>query len=122
MNFEAIFNLQQTRKILTEQSIEKIEKKDLISDVETLKKFALSGHTPKKFITFSDDRLNYIVDSKNRKTIADKLRLPLDDKDKFKLEKEEEKSTFIKFLCNKIARDLLDETVLEIPQSTVLKL
>lgn len=120
LNFETIFNLEHTRKILTNQSLGKIDNLSIVNNIGKIREFAIKGQTPKKFITFSDTRLKYLQDMEKRSIIAQMLGLELDTDGKIKIVEDAHCIILIKYLCNKTARDMIDETVLEASQFTPL--
>lgn len=116
LNFESIFNLPYTRKVLTEASLTKIESYDIIEEnsLKNLKEFSMKGHNPKRYLTFQEDRLEVLKDLRKRKNRAALLELKLDpDSKKFILETDEEAKQLVNYLCKKLATDIEDNTKVE---------
>lgn len=112
LNFEDIFNLERTHKKMTDAGLVEIKGKSVIADYQKFEEYALKGHTPRKFVTFSEDNLNLLEDIEARKAIADKLKLTLDDDNKFILDDDLKRSSFIKFVCDKLSRHIYWEIVI----------
>ena len=112
LNFEDIFNLERTHKKMTNAGLLKIKGKSVITDYQKFEEYALKGHTPRKFVTFSEDNLKLLEDIEARKAIADKLKLTLDDDNKFILDDDLKRSSFIKFVCDKLSRHIYWEIVI----------
>jgi hypothetical protein len=81
-NFESIFNMEYTHKIVCKNSLEIIENATIIDDFETYKAFALSGQHPKKFMTFDRRIIENIKQKNNLQILVDELKIPYDEKPK----------------------------------------
>lgn len=116
LNFESIFNLPYTRKVLTETSLSDIETSGIIEEdfLERFKDFSLKGHNPKRYLTFQKDRLEILKDSRRRKARAARLKLKLHEQtNKFILETDADMKQLVNYLCKRLANDIEDKTIVE---------
>lgn len=116
LNFESIFNLPYTRKVLTEARLSDIETSGIIEEdfLKPFKDFSLKGHNPKRYLTFQKDRLKILKDSRKRKARAARLKLKLHEQtNKFILETEADMKQLVNYLCKRLANDIEDKTIVE---------
>lgn len=117
LNFEDIFNLERTHKRMTNDGLLKIKSKSVIANYSEFKEYARKGHTPRSFVTFSETNLNLLEDLEARKAIAKKLGLTLDANNKFVLDDDLKRGSFVKFVCDKLSRHIYWEIVIGLQQA-----
>lgn len=115
LNFEPIFNLPYTRKKLTKANLTEIKESGIIEkdSYTILENFSLKGHTPKRYLTFQEDRLEKLKDLRKRKPRAGKLGLKLNQDGKFILETDGDAKQLVNYLCKRLAVDIEDNTTVE---------
>lgn len=117
LNFEDVFNLERTHKRMTDDGLLKIKSESVIADYSKFDEYAHKGHTPRSFVTFSEANLNLLRDIKARKAIAKKLGLTLDANNKFVLDDDLKRGSFVKFVCDKLSRHIYWEIVIGLQQA-----
>ena len=122
-NFESIFNMEYTHKIVCKSSLDIIENADIIDNFETYKSFALSGQHPRKFSTFDKRIIANIKQEGNLKILVNELKIPYnEDVQKFDLQEEKHADLFTKAICGKTKYNMFTDGVCEVPASTPLTL
>ncbi|MGN9164949.1 Kiwa anti-phage protein KwaB-like domain-containing protein [Tissierellaceae bacterium HCP3S3_D8] len=122
-NFESIFNLEYSHRIVCKKSLEIIEDANVIYDFETYKAFTLSGQHPRKFSTFDQRIVDNIKQEDNLKILVDELKIPYNaKKQKFDLSQENHADLFTKAICGKTKYNMFTGGVCEVPNSTPLNL
>ncbi len=112
-NFESMFNLEHTHRILCKQYVKELEDIKIISNTEAFNKIALSGQNPRKFTTFNKDRLAAIQTPKGKNILKAKFKLEYDSKNKcYIIEDEIQSNHLITILCNKAQKDLFDDDII----------
>ncbi len=74
MNGEKLFNMERAYKSICRNRVEEIISSGIVSDESTFRQYATSGHNPRKFVAYDENRLRKIKDDasfKNR--IAEKF-------------------------------------------------
>ena len=117
--FETIFNLEKTMDKVKNDAIVEILNTNAFSDPEEFKSLAGQYKSSRTFITLKE-RVNRIKDEQSRKSVAEMLKLPLDNDGGFKITKLEEASLLLRYLCFKIFQD--NETMDVLEANTVNKL
>ena len=120
-NCESIFNLEHSRKKICKSHLDEIAEKDIIVDMDTYSKYALSGQTPRKFITFNDDIFQNVCSERGRTFLASKFNIPYEEESKqFDLSDPVNAKNFTSIICGKTKQELLYEEFCEVPSSTPL--
>lgn len=101
MNGENLFNMERAYKAVCHTAIDTVESTGLISDIETFKSVAGSGHNPRRFVSFNNDRLEALKNAKTRKAMAKQFNIPLDADGKFDASVDGAAERIVKMLCNK---------------------
>lgn len=116
MNFngEKLFNMERVYKGICAEAVTYIGNANILNDFQLFSEIAASGHNPRKFISYDSQKLKYMTDSENRKKIAKKFNIKLDNKGKINTSDINNINKFIKFLCG---RAVLDPTNLEPKES-----
>lgn len=122
-NFESIFNMEYTHKIVCKSSLDIIENANVVDNFETYKGFALSGQHPRKFTTFDQRILANIKQESNLKILVEDLKIPYnEDNQKFNLQDPKHAELFTKAICGKTKHNMFIDGVCEVPASTPLNI
>lgn len=97
---EKLFNMERAYKKICQDKVEVIKDIGIASDIETFIEVASSGHNPRRFITFNNERMEALKDDKMKNIIANHFRIPLID-GKFDTSKNDTSEKLIKLLCGK---------------------
>ena len=121
-NFESIFNMEYTHRVVCKSSLEIIENASIINNFETYKSFALSGQHPRKFITFDKRIIDNIKQVDNLNILVNELKIPYDrTHQKFNLDNQDHAELFTKAICGKTKHNMFIDGICEVPSSTPLK-
>lgn len=110
---EKLFNMERAYKTVCQEKIEEINNADIISDIEDFKKVAISGHNPKKFISFNKENLELLKNNEIKESISQKFNIPLVD-GKFNTKDEKSSNDLIKVLCGKGKIDPFNNKAVEV--------
>lgn len=117
-NFESVFNLEYSHKIICKESLSVIEASGLISDIEAYKAFALKGQHPKKFLTFNQAIIDNIRNEENIRIFTEELHIPYDSQtQKFDLQDETYADLFTKAICDKTKYNMFTGGICEVSNS-----
>lgn len=112
---ENLFNMARSYKAVCHQKVEEIERADIISGIDRFKTIAESGHNPRRFIAFNENRLNALKKKNVRVAMSKRFSIPLDDAgDKFDATAEGSTEKIVKLLCNKGMIDPFEKTAVEV--------
>jgi hypothetical protein len=112
---ENLFNMARAYRSVCHTKVEQIESSDIVSDINSFKLVAESGHNPRRFVSFNDTRLEALKDKKKRTAIAKKFKIPLDSSsNKFDASTPEVAEKIVKLLCNKGMLDPFDNDPVEV--------
>jgi len=122
-NFESIFNMEYSHRVICKSSLEIIKKASIIKNYENYEKFALSGQHPRKFISFDKGIVDNIRRKENLDIIVLELKIPYDKNVmKFDLTDISHAELFTKAICNKTKHDMFSDGLCEVPNSIPLNL
>ncbi len=115
MNGEKLFNMERAYKAICSHRVEDIIGSGIVSDEDMFRQYATSGHNPRKFVSFDENRLRKIKsDISFRNSIAEKfgiIQTPegiLDSSDGNNVNR------IVKFLCKKGMVDPVDDNPVEV--------
>lgn len=111
--FEDMFHVEKTMQKLKNKAIDTIVEIDAFSDVDMFLDLAKSYKSPRTFITLNQERLTKISDQTKRDSVAEMLKIDLDESGKFLLKNAEEATLLIKYLCYKVFKDGETQDILE---------
>ena len=112
---ENLFNMPRAYKEICQQKVEIIKDAGIVSDIELLKSVAMSGHNPRKFVSFNDKRLEVLKKRSERIKYAKMFSIPLDTSgNKFDVTAEGAAEKLVKFLCNKGMLDPIEQNAVEV--------
>lgn len=102
-------------KNVCHQKVESIVQADILNTTELFMSVAESGHNPRKFVSFSDDRLTALHSVEILNSIAARFSIPLDAANgKFDVSTDDAANKIIKLLCNKGMTDPFNESAVEV--------
>lgn len=101
MEGEKLFQMERAYKKVTEKRVKEIIKSKIISDAKMFCEVASSGHNPRRFVSFSQTRLNKMKqDQELRRTLSKKFSIPLKG-EQFNTSTPEYAERLVKLLCKK---------------------
>lgn len=122
-NFETIFNMEYTHRIVCKNSLETLESLDIIHDFKSYESFALSGQHPRKFSTFDKSIIDNIQSENSLRILVDELNIPYNQEtQKFNLNENKHADLFTKAICGRTKYNMFMDGVCEVPNSTPLSL
>lgn len=117
-NFESIFNIEYSHKIVCQQRLEELESADIVDDIDTYKTFAASGQNPKKFITYDPGIVAKLKKQKYKTILTNQLHIPVNPAThKFDLSETQNAKNFTLAICGKTKLNMFDDGVCEVPSS-----
>ena len=117
-NFESIFNIEYSHKIVCREHLAELETADLIDDMESYKTFAVSGKNSKKFITYDAQIVAKLQKQEYKDLLKKELRIPVNPAThKFDLSKPQNARNFTLAICGKTKLNMFDKGVCEVPSS-----
>lgn len=117
-NFESIFNIEYSHKIVCQERLEELESAGIVDDIDLYKTFAASGQNPKKFITYDPGIVAKLKKQKYKTLITDQLHIPVNPAThKFDLSEPQNAKNFTLAICGKTKLNMFDDGVCEVPSS-----
>lgn len=121
LNFETIFNLEHSRKIICQKHLVEIAKANILLDMPSYQLYALKGHVPCKFITFNEANFKQICTSLGKMFLSKNFHIPIDEaSQKFDLSDPKDAEIFTSVVCGKTKQELFGHKFCEVPSSTPL--
>ena len=117
MSGETLFNLERSYKKKSEIAINEIASMNIISDAEVFRNTASAGHNPRRFVAFSQSKLERLSTKKTREKVAKSFGIALTSDKKFDTSNGENAEKIVKLLCNKAMWDILEEVPVEVDGS-----
>lgn len=120
-NFESIFNIEYSYKIICRERLIDLENADIILDIENYKLFASSGHYPQKFITYDNSMINKLRIEEYKIKLSQELHIPIESQTKkFDLSDPKDARNFTLAICGKTKINMFNDGICEVPYSTPL--
>lgn len=120
-NYESIFNMEYTHKILSKKHLLELQAANLVKDMEAYKIYASAGQTPKKFITYDASIVNLLKQTKWKTKLSKDLKIPIDSVTKqFDLSDVDNARKFTLAICGKTKLNMFDDGICEVPSSVPL--
>ncbi len=113
---EKLFNMERAYKALSVEYIAQIKESGIIVDVEIFSGIAGSGHNPRRFVAYNQERLESMKDKTVRRQIAEQFSLPIKD-DKIDTSQSGVSEKLVKILCNKGMIDPFENEAVEVSGS-----
>ncbi len=98
---ENLFNMARAYKKVCQVKVDLVIQNDILNDAKAFSDIAGSGHNPRRFVSFKEERLNLLTNKTTRHSIADQFLIPLDSGGKFDTTVEGASEKIVKLLCNK---------------------
>lgn len=117
-NFESIFNVEFSHKIVCREHLEELESADIVEDMDAYRTFATSGQNPKKFVTYNPEIVDKLKTSHFKRILESRLHVPINPvTQKFDLSDEKNAKNFTLAICGKTKNNMFDDGVCEVPSS-----
>lgn len=118
-NFESIFNIEYSHKIVCHERLSELETADIVDDIDSYKTFASSGQNPKKFITYNPEIVKKLKKQKYKDLLKNRLHIPVNPAtNKFDLSDPKNAKNFTLAICDKAKNNMFDSGVCEVPSSS----
>lgn len=115
MNGEKLFNMERAYRTICHSKVEDIINSGIISDESAFRQYATSGHNPRKFVSFDENRLNKIKnDTHFRNRMAGKFGITQTQEGTFDSSDSENVNRIVKFLCKKGMIDPVNDDPVEV--------
>lgn len=115
MNGEKLFNMERAYKIICRNKVEDIIGSGIVSDKNTFRQYATSGHNPRRFVAFDENRLRRISSDENFKNrMAEKFGIVKTAEGIFDSSISDNVDRIVKFLCKKGMVDPMDDSPVEV--------
>ena len=112
---ENLFNMARSYKKVCQAKVDLVVKNEIVTDTEAFTSIAVSGHNPRRFVSFNEERLTALKKKAKRTSIAAKFSIPLDPvSGKFDTTVEGASEKIVKLLCNKGMLDPFDNDAVEV--------
>jgi len=113
---ENLFNMERSYKAICNIKVDTIGECAIVTDFESFKAIAGSGHNPRKFVSFNDSHLQKLKNANSRRKMARKFSIPLDG-DKFDTTQPGTSEKLVKLLCDRGMLDPFDDNPMEVAGS-----
>lgn len=110
---ERLFNMERAYKTICCEKVDTVLSMNLVSDSDTFKAVAESGHNPRRFVSFNEGRLNVLKNKNRRSAMANKFSIPMKD-GKFDMKIDGTAEKVVKLLCNKGMIDPFEDIPVEV--------
>lgn len=115
MNGEKLFNMERAYKFICRDKIEEIISSGIVSDESMFRQYGASGHNPRKFVSFDENRLRKIKDDEGvRNRMAGKFGIIQTPEGIFDSSDSENVNRIVKFLCKKGMIDPVNDDPVEV--------
>lgn len=111
--FEDLFNIEKTMQKVKNKALEEIVTTDAFDNKEQFEQMARAYKSPRTFITLKRERVERIKNKRERKKVANMLKIDVSTDEKFQFKNDEEVSLLIRYLCFKIFKDEETNELLE---------
>lgn len=113
LKVESLFNMEKTMQKIKEDSIDLLLQANAFANNEEFAQYAKSYTSPRTFVTLNQERLQKLNNSRERKKLAELLKLKTDRQGHICLENKEEAALLIKYICFKVFKDYETKGLLE---------
>jgi len=115
MNGEKLFNMERAYKFICCRKVEDIINSGIVSDENTFRQYAASGHNPRKFVSFDENRLRKMKDDTNFKNrMAEKFGIAQTPEGILDSSDSENVNKIVKFLCKRGMIDPVNDNPVEV--------
>lgn len=98
---ENLFNMARAYKAVCHDAVTEVEETGILSNGDSFRAIAESGHNPRKFVSFDRARLDALKNTNTRKAMAKRFSIPLDAENRFDTTADGAADKIVKLLCNK---------------------
>lgn len=116
---ETLFNMERAYKQICTNAVGEIETFSIISDIDSFRDIATTGHNPRRFVSFSKEKLNLLRIKENRIKVKNKFGIKLTNNKKFDTTDKANAAKLVLLLCNKAMWDILEDTPVEVDGSKI---
>lgn len=113
---ENLFNMERAYKAACTGELVEIERCSIVTDFATFSSVAVSGHNPRKFVSFNDAHLQKLKNARSRTKMAKKFNIPLDG-ELFDTTQPGATEKIVKLLCDRGMVDPFDDNPMEVAGS-----
>lgn len=113
---ENLFNMERAYKAICSSKIEDVKEANIISDENVFENVASTGHNPRKFVGFSETRLEKLKNANTRKKVSKQFEIPLNGNE-FDTSTPEVAERLVKILCNRGMMDPFEDNAVEVDGS-----
>lgn len=115
MNGEKLFNMERAYRAICSDRVEDIIHSRIVSDEELFRKYATSGHNPRRFVSFDENRLRKMEGDADFKTrMAEKFGIKQTPEGVFDSSEGDNVDRIVKFLCKKGMIDPVNDDPVEV--------
>lgn len=115
MNGEKLSNMERAYKAICNKGIEDIIYSEILSDENMFRKYAASGHNPRRFVSYDEERLQKVRSDLNfRNKMANKFGIDQTPEGKLDSSNSNNVNKIVKFLCRKGMIDPVNEAPVEV--------
>lgn len=112
---ENLFNMARSYKIVCNQKVVEIEALDIIEAIDDFKAVVTSGHNPRRFVSYDENKLAALKREATRISIARQFDIPYNASNgKFDASADGTSVKIVKFLCNKGMLDPIEKSAVEV--------
>ncbi|MTK22762.1 DUF4868 domain-containing protein [Turicibacter sanguinis] len=123
LNCETIFNLERSHKNICKRHLNEIAETNIISNMEEFERCALSNKNPQKFLTYNHEILKKFANPEELETLCQELKISIDPSNNQLLFADEKSiKGFISVICGRAKRELFEDSLCEVLNSTPLNL
>lgn len=113
---ENLFNMERAYKKACALKLDEIKNCNIVNDFDAFLSVAGSGHNPRKFVSFNDEHLQKLKNTRSRAKMARKFNIPLDG-DVFDTTQPGATDKIVKLLCDRGMVDPFDDNPMEVAGS-----
>ena len=108
---EKLFNMERSYKDVCVSKAQDICESGIITDIDVFKTIATSGHNPRRFVAFNQNRFERMKDAGTRREMAATFNLPMNAEGLIDTSTASTAEKLVKLLCNKGMLDPFDNVV-----------
>ena len=110
---EKLFNMERSYKAVCDKKVSILEQSGILYDNNVFGSVARTGHHPRMFVSFNENRFQRLKNKKERKRYAELFEIPLKD-GVFDTSKPEASDKLVRLLCNKGMVDPFENQPVEV--------
>ncbi len=115
MNGEKLFNMERAYRSICQSRLEDVVASGIVSDADLFRRYAGSGHNPRKFVAFDENRLRKLRDDTHfREKMSEKFNIRQTPEGAFDSDDHDNVNRLVKFLCQKGMLDPANDDPVEV--------